>query len=365
MRPNRAAPARNAAERCGVGPNLGRLGHARRLYMHASTERPPLAASSHRLSLERIEEAAALIDPVFLDSPARWSRTASARFGCELTLKDETANPIGCFKGRGAEHYASRVTAGGERPRLVCASAGNFGLALAYACATRDLELTVFVATGASPVKVQGIRHYGARIVVEGRDFDAAKQAARSYALKSGLHFVEDGAEPAISEGAALIARELLMAGTYDALLVPLGNGALLAGMARWAKARSSDVKMIGVCSAGAPVMYEWLSAPHASTPPAPDRVDTIADGIAVRVPVPEAVEDLRPLVDEVLCVDDAQLLAAMRLLHQAEDLMCEPSAAAGLAALAAQPARFAGRRVATVLTGRNLTQEQIAQWFT
>ena len=331
---------------------------------HVYTERAPLAPSSHRLSLSRIEEAAALIDPVFLDSPARVSRTLSERFGCALTLKDETSNPVGCFKGRGAEHFASRLTASGERPQLVCASAGNFGLALAYACAARDLELTVFVATSASAVKVQGILRHGARIVAEGRDFDAAKHAARIYAGEHGLRFVEDGAEPAISEGAALIARELLTQGTYDALLVPLGNGALLAGMARWAKAHSGNVKMIGVCSAGAPVMYERLTTPHAAPSPDPERVDTIADGIAVRVPVPEAIEDLRPLVDEVLRVEDAQLVAAMRLLHEAEHLRCEPSAVAGLAALAVQPARFAGQRVATVLTGRNLTQEQIAQWF-
>jgi threonine dehydratase len=328
-----------------------------------STERAPLAPSSHRLSLARIAEAAALIDPVFLASPARRSRGLSARFGCELTLKDETVNPIGCFKGRGAEHYASRLAAGGERPRLVCASAGNFGLAMAYACAARNLELTVFVAAGANATKVQGIRRYGARILAEGHDFDAAKHAARAYANENGLHFVEDGAEPEISEGAALIARELLSDATYDAFLVPLGNGALLAGMARWAKACSPQVRMIGVCSAGAPVMFQRLSTPHAATRD-PDRADTIADGIAVRVPVPEAVEDLRPLVDEVLLVDDGQLVAAMRTLHEAEALMCEPSAVAGIAALAAEPARFAGLRVATVLTGRNLTQAQIERWF-
>jgi threonine dehydratase len=329
----------------------------------APAERASLAAAAHRLSLARIEEAARLIDPAFLNSPARRSPGLSRRLGCELTLKDETANPVGCFKGRGAWYFVARLAAQGEAAPLVCASAGNFGLAMAHACAARDLELTVFVAENANHAKVEGIRRHGARIVAGGRDFDAAKLAARDHARASGLRFVEDGVEPAIAEGAGVIARELLDEVEYDVLLAPLGNGALLAGMARWTKARAPSAEIIGVCSAGAPVMYERLRHPHIMAPD-PDRTDTIADGIAVRVPVPEALDDLRPLVDDVLLVEDAQLLAAMRMLHEAEGLMCEPSAAAGLAALAAHPERCAGRRVATVLTGRNLTRKQMAQWF-
>jgi threonine dehydratase len=329
----------------------------------APAERAPLADAAHRLSLARIEEAATLIDPVFLNSPARRNAALSKRLGCELTLKDETANPIGCFKGRGAEYFVARLIAQGESAPLVCASAGNFGLAMAHACAARHIELTVFVAENANPAKVEGIRRHGARIVSGGRDFDAAKLAARDHARASGLRFVEDGVEPAIAEGAGVIARELLAEGEYDALVAPLGNGALLAGVARWSKARSPAVEIIGVCSAGAPVMYERLRHPHLAAAD-PDRTNTIADGIAVRVPVPEALDDLRPLVDDVLLVDDAQLLGAMRMLHDAEGLVCEPSAAAGLAALAAHPERYAGRRVATVLTGRNLTQQQIERWF-
>jgi threonine dehydratase len=327
-------------------------------------ERAPLAdAADHRLSLARIEQAATLIDPVFLNAPERRNEALCARLGCDLTLKDETANPIGCFKGRGAEYFTAGLVGAGERAPLVCASAGNFGLAMAYACAARALEITVFVAENASPAKVAGIRRLGARIVVGGRDFDDAKQAARTHAQASGQRFVEDGVEPAIAEGAGLIARELLARGAYDALVIPLGNGALLAGIARWAKARAPETEIIGVCSAGAPVMYERLRNQHA-TAPDPEQTNTIADGIAVRVPAPEALEDLRPLIDDVSLVEDAQLIAAMRMLHEAEGLTCEPSAAAGLAFVAAQPARFAGRRVATVLTGRNLTQSQIDEWF-
>lgn len=334
-----------------------------------SIQRARSASSGHRLSLARIEEAAALIDPAFMHSPMRRTAALGARFGCELTLKDETTNPVGCFKGRGAQHFVSRLMVSGARTPLVCASAGNFGLAMAHACAAHGLALTVFVAENASPVKVDGIRRYGAHIVAVGRDFDAAKHAARAYAQDRRLQFVEDGAEPAISEGAALIARELLAAATYDAMLVPLGNGALLAGMARWVKAHAPATEMIGVCTAGAPVMYEALQgaepSPGMQGAAVDERTaDTIADGIAVRIAVSEAVEDLRPLIDDVLLVRDPQLLAAMRMVHETEGLICEPAAVAGVAALAADRARFAGRRVATVLTGRNLTQQQIGRWF-
>jgi threonine dehydratase len=321
-----------------------------------------VSPGAHRLSLARIAAAATLIDSAFLQSPARECTNLSARVGCELILKDETANPIGCFKGRGAEHFVAHHAMRGERTSLVCASAGNFGLGMAHACARRGLELTVFVAETANPAKVDGIRRYGAHIVTAGADFDAAKEAARAHAHMHRLRFVEDGAEPEISEGAGGIAIELLADRGYDAMVVPLGNGALLAGMARWVKAYSPKTEMIGACSRGAPVMFQCWRRGAQDAPPA--RADTIADGIAVRVPIAAAVDDLRTLVDDILLVDDAQLISAMRALHQDAGLMCEPSAVAGLAAILASRDRFAGRRVATVLTGRNLTRTQMEAWF-
>jgi threonine dehydratase len=315
-----------------------------------------------RLSLERIALARSLIDPRFLDSPLRRCAALNARLGCDVLLKDETVNPIGCFKGRGAGHLLSQRSA--STP-LVCASAGNFGLAMAHACARRGVPLTVFVATGANPAKREGIRRLGARIVEAGTDFDAAKLAARRHASEHALCFIEDGAEAAISEGAGTIAIELLASsGTCDAVLVPLGNGALLAGMARWIKAVAPSVEVIGVASAGAPVMVECWRRGGLSTDMDAARADTLADGIAVRVPVPDAVTDLQLLVDDMLLVADEALLAAMRLLHTTTGRVAEPSAVAGLAAIAADRARFAGRCVATVLTGRNLARDQITAWF-
>lgn len=321
-------------------------------------------APSHRLSLHAIAAARSLIDPVFLDSAVIAPAALSRRLGCALWLKDESDNPIGCFKGRGAALLLRRRIERGQRDALVCASAGNFGLAMAYVCGRHGVELTVFVAHGANATKVAGIERLGACVVHHGADFDAAKLAARAHADRLELDFIEDGVEVAISEGAGTLAIELAaQAPALDALLVPLGNGALLAGVARWMRAHAPRVELIGVCSAGADVMQRcWRQRTTLTDGLA--RADTIADGIAVRIPVAAAVNDLQDLIDDVVSVDDASLVAAMRAIHEDTGLCVEPSAATGIAAIAADPARFGGRRIASVITGRNLTPSQFAQWY-
>ncbi len=328
--------------------------------IEAEPTTPPPAGEGDRaprLSLARIEEAARRIDPVFRDSPQFESEPLSARFGCRLTVKVEALNPVRCFKGRGADFFAASLPDRG--PPLVCASAGNFGQALAYACRARGLGLTVFAARGANALKVERMRALGADVRLGGDDFDAAKALARRWAEEVGARFVEDGREAAISEGAGTIAVELLARGdAFDDVIVPLGNGALLAGVGRWLKAASPAARVVGVASRGASATADaWRAGPGA--PPAErPRADTIADGIAVRVPVAEAVADLRGAADDVWLVGDDELVRAMRLLHAHLGLVVEPAGAAGLAALLARAPDLAGRRVAVVLTGGNLAPE-------
>src|SRR5262249_40139037 len=154
-----------------------------------------MEVKEHRLSLDHIAEAARVIDPAFLHTPQFVCEPLSASFGCTLTLKVESVNPIRCFKGRGADFFAGRLAARGARPRLVCARAGNFGQAMAFACRKRGLSLTVFAASSASPFKVERMRALGAEVWLAGADFDSAKDAARAYAASAGARFVEDGAE--------------------------------------------------------------------------------------------------------------------------------------------------------------------------
>lgn len=319
-----------------------------------------------RISPERIEEAARVIDPVFLNSPQFVSESLSAKLGTRLLCKVESINPIRSFKGRGTGYFVHRLLEGVDDasplPHLVCASAGNFGQGLAYAARSRRLPVTIFAAETANPLKIEMMRAFGARVELAGADFDEAKAAAREFAEGEGALYVEDGREAAIAEGAGTIGLELARSPEpIDVVVVPLGNGALLAGIGTWLRAHSSGTRVIGVCAEGAPSMAEsWRAGRVIET----ERAETIADGIAVRVPIPEALEDLRGVVDDVVTVDDEAILSAMRLLHRELGVVVEPAGAVGVAAVMANRERFAGRLVATPLCGGNLTGEQMGRWL-
>jgi threonine dehydratase len=313
----------------------------------------------HRLSLARIEHALDVIDPVFLNTPQYRAESLEAILGCRLVVKVETLNPIRSFKGRGTSLVVAGLPAG---TMIVCASAGNFGQAMAYAGRARGIQVIVYASVNANPLKLERMRALGAEVRLHGEDFDAAKLEARRFAAEHTVPMVEDSLEPATGEGAGTIGVELLhYPEPFDQLLVALGNGALLTGIGRWVKAHAPATQMIGVAAAGAPAMVEsWRSGQIVTY----DRIDTIADGIGVRLPVPEAVADMRGTVDDALLVRDQTILAAMRLIHQQLGLVVEPSGAVGIAAIMEHPERFRDQLVATVLCGGNLTPQQLHDWL-
>lgn len=321
----------------------------------------PIVDAPHRLQLAHIEAAAAQIDAVFRDTPQYPCEPLSQALGAPLLLKVETANPLRSFKGRGACVFAHHHAAGGRAGTLVCATAGNWGQAMAYVCRSRGWPLVIYAATSANALKVDRMRAMGADVRLAGADFDAAKREALQWCGDNGGVFVEDGREASIAEGAGTIGRELLQGGdTFDAILVPLGNGALLTGIGRWIKAHAPQVQVIGVCAAGADAMaVSWREQRTIAR----EAALTIADGIAVREPVPEALADMAGTVDEVLLVDDDAIVRAMRLVHAHAGLVVEPAGAAGVAALLSHPG-LRGQRLATVLAGGNLTPEQVARWL-
>lgn len=296
-----------------------------------------------------------MIDPIFRNS--KLLRTEVA--GLELLAKDETDNPIRSFKGRGTGLFLSESSG---TDRLVTASAGNFGQGLAYNAARSGRALTVFASTRANPLKIVAMRRFGAEVRLAGDDFDAAKDAGRQFAHENGLMFVEDGASAAIAEGAGTIAAELTEeADAIDTFFVPLGNGALAAGTGCWFKARSQRTRVVAVVAKGAPCM----ALSHAEgRVVVTETAETIADGIAIRSPVPAAVAWLRDTIDDVVLVDDDAILAAMRFARARWRRFVEPAGAAGLAAILARRESLAGKRVATILCGGNLTEAQIAAWF-
>jgi threonine dehydratase len=312
------------------------------------------------LSSERIAQAAEVIDADFRDTPQFVNDSLARRIGVRLITKVETLNPLRSFKGRGTEFLLHTLDP--KPDRLVCASAGNFGQGLAFSGGKRGVAVDVFASTAANPLKIERMRNLGANVHLAGADFDDAKDAAREFAETHGIRYIEDGREPAIAEGAGTIALELTRyPERIEAVVVPLGNGALLGGMARWLRDRAPGVEVIGACAAAAPSMeLSWRSGEIIETAEAA----TIADGIAVRVPVPEALDHLRGTVDEVLLVDDARIMSAVRMTFEELGIVVEPAGAAGLAAVLAQPERFAGRLVATPLCGGNLTAAQIREWL-
>lgn len=311
-----------------------------------------------RFSVDAIENAVEQIDEVFLNTPQYECETLSKFLGAKLIVKVETLNPIRSFKGRGADLLVSNS----KSDSLVCASAGNFGQAMAYSCRKKGIKLTVYASVSANPFKVERMRELGAEVILKGEDFDAAKLEAREAAAKSGGRFVEDSLDVDTAIGAGTIGLELKdYLGGIDYLLVPLGNGALINGVAKIMKTYRTGTKVIAVQAAAAPAMIEsWKSGKVVTS----ERINTIADGIGVRIPVPQALDDMRGLVDEGLLVKEETIIEAMKLIHQHVGIMVEPSGAVGVASMLENKSQFKNRTVATILCGSNLTKEQITKWL-
>ena len=312
-----------------------------------------------RISPAAIQEARLRIRAEFLDSPQLENHELSKVVGTRLLCKDETRNSVGSFKGRGTDSFIGSLMP--EVRSLVTASAGNFGLALAYTAKRRGIAVTVYAAETASPVKLDRIRSQGAELKLAGQDFDEAKDHARAAAEKMQAMFVEDGREPAITAGAGTIGMELTDSPhEIDTMVVPLGNGALLAGIGCWLRSHSPRTRIIGVCADGAPAMaLSW----RAHAPQNTSSVDTIADGIAVRVPIPEALSDLENVVDDIVLVSDDAMKQALKLVYRHLRLIPEPAGVAGVAALLSYSSLARGL-VCTPITGGNVAKEQLREWL-
>lgn len=310
------------------------------------------------LDADIVRQTAATVDPRFLHTPLFENPGLSRALGVTVELKVETLNPIRCFKGRGASVYVADHVRRRPAVPMVAASAGNWGQALALACGVSDVDLTVFSATTANVVKVERMRELGAHVVLVGDDFDAAKDRAREVAAESGAEFAEDGADPIVSAGHGSCAMEITtsLEGrgiSADAVLVPLGNGALVNGIGAWLGEVAPSTSTVGVAAAGAPSMHDsFLAGAVVEGGP----VETIADGLAVRCPIPAAVADMCEHVDDTVLVSEAHLEDAQELILRHAGLVVEPSGAAGVAALLADADRWSGARVVAVLTGSNVS---------
>jgi threonine dehydratase len=316
--------------------------------------------SGVRLQLDRVRGAVSTIDPVFLDTPALLCPPLGHMLGCSVTLKVETLNPVRSFKGRGTETVAAMARRTGAS-RVVCASAGNLGQALAYSGRRRGLEVTVVAARTASSFKLRQIAAFGADVRLEGEDIEDARGLAREIADADAAYLVEDSLDLATCEGAATIGLELVRDDPrLEVVLVALGGGALASGVGYVARSLAEHVQVIGIQPIGAPAMaLSWRQGAVVET----DRVDTIADGVAGRCPIPEVLNDLLVVLDDVVLVREDSIIAGMHALYEHAGLVVEPSAALGIAAVLEDRERFAGRRVTTILCGSNVDPGAFARW--
>ena len=313
-----------------------------------------------RLDLGRIRAARRVIDPVFLDTPLFRCEALGRALGCAVSIKLETANPVRSFKGRGTEVVAGRLSDQG-RTAVVCASAGNLGWALGWSGRRHGLDVTVVASRRAPAAKLDRIRASGATLEVVDGDFDLARERAAGIARRRGVRLVEDSLDVETCEGAATIGLELAQqAPSSDVVLIALGGGAMATGVGYVLKALAPGAEVICVQPRGAPAMtLSWRERRVVTT----ESTDTIADGVAGRRPIPAVLDDLLAVADDAVLVEEASIVASMRMLLQHAGLVVEPSAALGVAAVLEDPDRFAGRNVVTIICGSNVDLDDYQRW--
>ena len=317
-----------------------------------------------RLDTARIRAARRLIDPVFLNTPFYRCEALEPGLGCAVSIKLETANPVRSFKARGTEVIASLLADKGSQA-VVCASAGNLGQALAWSGRGRGLDVTVVASRFATRAKLDRIRALGAGLELVDGDHELARERAAAIARYDGIRLVEDSLDIETCEGAATIGLELVepvdTAPSFDTVLIALGGGALATGVGHVLKALAPEVEVICVQPLGAPALtHSWRQRRVVTT----DSTDTIADGVAGRYPIPAVLDDLLLVADDAVLVQEASIIAGMRMLLDHAGLVVEPSAALGIAAILEDRDRFAGRHVVTIVCGSNVDPDAYHRWI-
>ena len=305
-----------------------------------------------------IRAAASRLEGAILKTPCLPSETLSQITGAQLFLKFENLQFTASFKERGALNKLL-LTDPSARERGVCAmSAGNHAQGVAYHARRLGVPATIVMPVGTPLTKIARTRDHGANVVIEGANLSEALAVAEELAQAEGLVFVHPYDEPAVIAGQGTIGLELLgEVPDLDAILVPIGGGGLISGVAIAVKAVMPEVKVIGVQSRTYPSMARALGG---ETSPCADGM-TIAEGIAVKTAGTLTREIVRAHVNDILTVEESAIEAAVALLLSVEKTVVEGAGAAGLAALLAHPELFRDRRVATILTGGNIDLRVLA----
>jgi threonine dehydratase len=309
------------------------------------------------LTLADVHAAAGRIMGQVVRTPTVRSETLSRITGAEIYIKFENQQFTAAYKERGALNALLLLTEEQRARGVIAASAGNHAQGLSYHGTRLGVPVTIVMPRTTPAVKIMQTESVGGKIVLEGETFDEAYAHARKLEGELGLTFVHPFDDPAVAAGQGTVALEMLKdVPSIDMLVVPIGGGGLLTGMATVARALNPDIGLVGVQAQLFPSMYDKLK--HADLPCGGD---TLAEGIAVKEPGKFTSAILAQLLDDVVLVDEGQLESALALLLQIEKTVVEGAGAAGLAAVMANRAMFEGRKVGIVLTGGNIDTRLLA----
>lgn len=312
---------------------------------------------TEQLTLSHIRAAHRRIQDAIVKTPTLFSQTLSQLTGANIYLKFENLQFTAAYKERGALN-ALLLLSDAERARgVITASAGNHAQGLSYHGTRLGVPVTIVMPVPTPTVKVMQTESVGGNIVLHGESFDDAYQHARALEAERGLTFVHPFDDPNVAAGQGTVALEMLEAvPTLDMMVVPIGGGGLMSGMATASRAIKPDMGLIGVQAELYPSMYAQLNGQQL-----PCEGDTLAEGIAVKQPGAFTSKIVERLVDEILLVSEAQLESAVSLLLQIEKTVVEGAGAAGLAAIVAHKEKFTGRNIGVVLCGGNIDTRLLA----
>ena len=311
-------------------------------------------------SLAQLDDAAALVRTVVPATPQYCWPLLSRRVGAELWVKHENHTPIGAFKLRGGLVYLDELRRAQPQIRgVITATRGNHGQSIAYAAARLGLAATIVVPRGNSVEKNRAMQAFGATLVEEGHDFQAAYEYAISRAASDNLHLVRSF-DPALVRGVASCGLELFRAVSgLDTVYVPIGLGSGICAMIAAREALGETAEIVGVVAANAPTYALSIAA---GKPVSTNSADTIADGLAVRVPDAEALAIIRAGAARIVTVSEAEIRQAMRILFTDTHNVAEGAGAAPLAAALQERGRIAGKRVAIIQSGGNIDRALFAE---
>ncbi len=313
----------------------------------------PAPSVYHRDMLNRhdIEAAAQRLVGQVLDTPCVESRTISQLTGCQVFLKFENLQYTASFKERGACNKLSQLTPEERARGVVAMSAGNHAQGVAYHAQRLGLRAVIVMPRFTPGVKIERTRGFGAEVVLHGDTLDASRAHARELAASEGLVFVHPYDDEAIVAGQGTVALEMLRAQPdLETLVIAVGGGGLIAGMATAAKAIKPGIRIIGVQAERFPAMVNAIKGTHL-----PQGSSTIAEGIAVGTPGDITTAIVRDKVDDLVLVDEGDIEQAIVMLLEIEKTLVEGAGAAGLAAVLKYPELFAGQKVGLVLCGGNI----------